>query len=144
MGVLKPLGTAAWVGDDTSNKDTVRIDPKEAEQARVERKWFGLEDVGRMQVHSQRLGLQKGVLDGQIALKQMEKDYPYEFALPEARSPWFYPIVIGVCLLQLTLLLVLVANQTRPTLPKEVAPEVVSVPSERQGRVASAQRKGGR
>lgn len=143
MAVLKPLGTAAWVGDGAT-KDAVVISKEEAEQARVERKWFGLEDVGRMQVRSQRLGIEKGVLDGQIALKQMQKDYPYEFALPEARSPWFYPIVIGVCLLQLTLLLVLVAHVTRPTLPKESAPQEVSAPLERQGRVASARQKGGR
>jgi hypothetical protein len=144
MGGMKPWGTAAWVGDGTSNKDVIHIDKEEAEQARVQHKWFGLEDVGRMQVHSQRLGIEKGVLDGQIALKQMQKDYPYEFATPEARSPWFYAFVTGICLLQLILLLVLVAHVTRPTLPQESAQDPVSVPSDRQGRVATAARKGGR
>ena len=143
MDGMKPWGTAAWVGDGTANKEKIRVDPEEAEKARVERRWFGLEDVGRMQVRSQRLGIEKGVLDGQIALKQMQKDYPYEFATPEARSPWFYAFVTGICLLQLVLLLVLVAHVTRPTPPQESAQEPVSVPSDRQGRVATA-RNGGR
>jgi hypothetical protein len=118
--------------------DKLVIDQQAAEQARIDRRWNELHDVGRMQVRSRRLGIEKSVIDGQIELAEMEKDYPYEFVRPDTgRPPWFYPMVVGVCLLQLTLLLVLVAHQTRPTLSKEVEKQEVQAP-----KVASAQGRG--
>jgi len=116
----------------------IRIDHAAAEQERVERRWAELEDVGRMRVRAKRHELEKMELDARIELAEMQKQYPAEFTLPgSGRPPWFYAAVVGVCLLQLTLLLVLVAHVTRPPLPKGVENTPPEAP-----KVASAQGRG--
>jgi hypothetical protein len=125
---------------------TFAVDHEAAEEERKARVWAGLKDVGRMQVRSRRLGLEKAALEAQIELAEMEKDYPYEFVTPgSGRPPWFYPAVIAFCMLQVVLLLVVVGHLTHPALPQNAVaatPESVEVAPAPPGRVEVA-RKGG-